>query len=79
MRYIAVLFLLAGCVAQPPIISDINDSAVHIQASVSVPMDELDAKAAEGCAVYGKTRTDGLSARRFGEYGYMREVLYACK
>lgn len=81
MRPVFVLaLLLTGCLgAEAPIISDIDDSSVKIQVNAAVPQDQVDAKAAEGCAVYGKQRTEALSERRFGQYGYMREVLYACR
>lgn len=79
IRYLFVL-LLAGCTANTaPLVSDVSDSAVKIQAGTSVPMAEVDAKAAEACARYGKTRSDALSSRLIeGEWAYYQEALYSC-
>ena len=79
MRALIILSILAGCAAAAPIISDISDSAVHVQARVDVPMADLNAKADEACAVYGKARSEPMSEKRFGDYDSIRNVLYACQ
>ena len=79
MRYIAVLFVLvlAGC--QPPVISDISDSAVKIQHSPEFKQAEVDAKAIEACAIYGKKPTGPLSEKCATNNCYIVESLYACQ
>lgn len=72
-----ILFALAGCVAPQPVVSDVNDSSVKIQAPLFMDTVRIDAKAAEACAIYGKTRSDQLSHRDIGNF--RGEFLYACK
>lgn len=77
MRLLLVLLVLAGC--QPPVISEISDSAVKIQHSVDIKKAEVDAKAAEACAVYGKKPTTALSDSCASDNCYVVNTLYACQ
>ena len=72
-----ILFLLAGCAA-PAIISDINDSSLKIQGNAYTPMEEILAKAREGCAIYSKTPVS-ISFQCLDGYCIRKEYLYACK
>ena len=77
MRALIVLpvLVLAGCAA--PIVSDVSDSSVKVQAPAYTNIEEINAKAAEACAIYGKQRSEHLSYQDVGNF--KREHLYACK
>ena len=77
MRALILFFalVLAGC--QPPVIADINDSALRIQYSVDSKTG-VDEKAAEGCAIYGK-KAVRISDQCVSDDCYIRETLYACQ
>lgn len=81
---ISSILVLAACATPPPAISDIDGDHVKIQGlgrfanlSGDYILTEFDAKAAEACAIYGKTPSDALSVRQLGNYDI--EVLYACR
>ncbi len=77
MRGFIVLFVLALAGCQPPMISDISDSAVRVQYAVD-NKSGVDAEAAEGCSLYGKQAVR-ISDRCVSDNCYIRETLYACQ
>ncbi len=72
-----LLILLAGCAA-PAVISDINDSSLKVQANAYTPMDEVNAKAREGCQIYNKTPVS-ISVQCLDGYCTRKAYLFACK
>ena len=72
-----LLILLAGCAA-PAIISDINDSALKVQANAYTPMGEVWVTAREGCKIYDKTPVS-ISYQCQDQYCIRKEYLFACK
>lgn len=74
--FLAVLAPLAGC-ALPPEIGDISDSSLKVQVNVYTPPEAADAKAAEGCALYGKKPTY-ISTQTPVYYAAPTYRLYAC-
>ncbi len=77
MKFSLVLLSLAGCAA-PAVISDINDSALKVQANVYTPMNEVNAKAREGCQIYNKTPVS-ISVQCLDGYCTRKAYLFACK
>ena len=77
MKFSLVLLLLAGCAA-PAVISDINDSSLKVQANVYTPMNEVNAKAREGCQIYNKTPVS-ISVQCLDGYCTRKAYLFACK
>lgn len=69
------ILVLAGCAT--PVVSDVSDSSVKIQAGAYASIEEINTKAAEACAIYGKQRSNHLSYQEVGNF--KREHLYACK
>lgn len=70
--------LLAGCQVSS-VVSDINDSAVHVQTNAQNPTDpSVMSEARRGCGQYGKSPVY-MSHRPIGQYGVVKEVLFACK
>ena len=69
--------LLVGC-ATPPVISDISDSSVKVQAGLGTPVDAVDSEAARGCGIYDK-KPERLSFRCLDEYCFRKEYLFACR
>ena len=90
-RVTVVMIFLAGCATPGPSISETGADHARVQGlgrfttlvvgRKSTPTDydlsEFDAKAAEACAIHGKTPTDALSVRALDAYDI--EVLYACQ
>ena len=74
---ILVPFLLAGCAA-PAVISDINDSSLKVQANAYTSINEVNAKAREGCSLYSKTPV-AISTQCLDGYCIRKKYLYACK
>ena len=82
------LFLLGGCAATVPAISDIRSDVVKVQARANfwgqfpTPMD-MGQEAQRGCGEYGNTVSHPLSERcvETGDFGscLRKEYLYACK
>jgi len=68
---------LLGCAAQP-VVSDVNDSAVKIQANSLTNPDDVLATANETCGIYGR-RAIRLSYVCLDEYCIKRNYLFACK
>lgn len=78
MRRLAALAVVAlsGCAMQP-VISDISDSSLKVQGNAQTPKEAVDAKAAEGCALYGKAPTY-VSTQGPDYYTGLSSHLYAC-
>jgi hypothetical protein len=71
-----VLLLVSGC-RPAPVISSISDSAVTIQHPGASSDPDIVAKAAEGCALYGR-KAQPLSYRCDDGYCIRKQHLFAC-
>ena len=70
--------LVFGCTPRPAVISDINDSSLKVETGLGTTDAMIQATAAEGCALYGKTPV-WISHRCIDEYCFRKTVLFACK
>ena len=77
IRFFPLLILLAGCAA-PAVVSDINDSALKVQANTYTPMGEVWVVAREGCKIYNK-RPVSISYQCRDQYCIRKQYLFACK
>jgi hypothetical protein len=69
-------FVLAGC-GTSAVISDINDSAVHVQVQGNVQDPKVLAEANRGCQRYGKA-AQYVSHRCLDGYCINKDVLFTC-
>ncbi len=72
----AAALLLGACA--PAVISDINDSALKVQAGLGTTDEAILAEARRGCAIYGKTPVR-ISFVCKDEYCFTKDHLFACK
>ena len=73
---ILILWCLAAC-AQP-VIGDINDSSLKVVQRLGTPMEQVNAEAAGGCNIYGRTPVP-ISYNCLDGYCFTKQHLYACK
>lgn len=76
MITVVALFVVTGCAMQP-VISDISDSSLKVQTNPQTPVEAADAKAVEGCGLYGKKPTY-ISTQGPDYYTGLMYRLYAC-
>jgi hypothetical protein len=69
--------VLAGCAA-PATISNISDSALTVTGNARTPLPEVEAKAREGCGLYGKSATP-ISRQCYDQYCVNVAYLFACR
>jgi hypothetical protein len=72
-----VCLLAIGCAAQP-VIYDLENDKVQVQANGYTDLEQITQTAMQGCAIHSRTAQGPLSTRPLGNYGpYLH--LYACK
>lgn len=85
MWKVLTLVLLSGCIAQRPVISDIQHDVIKVQINPNLffkrPTEqEVLQEAARGCGIYGRVPSNIISQRNFavGAYEARTEYLIAC-
>ena len=85
MRYVLVVLALSSCIAQRPVISDIQHDVIKVQIDPNIfvkrPTEqEILQEAARGCGIYGRIPSNIISQRTFSVSSFeaRTEYLIAC-
>ena len=72
------ILVVAGCVATPAVISDLNEDKVVVQSGMGTTAGAIANEAQRGCALHGR-RAVAISKRCIDEYCIRALHLFACQ